>query len=202
MVKIVLASNNAGKLVEFEQLFADSEITIIAQSEFEVPEAEETGLSFIENAILKARNACHYSGYPAIGDDSGLEVDALQGAPGIYSARYAGKGANGVAHTEKLLADMVGVAAGQRQARFCCILAYMRHEHDPTPIIAQGFCPGEIISEPSGEHGFGYDPIVYLPQQGCTMAELTAEKKNRISHRAKAVTQLLTQLMTEIEEIS
>lgn len=201
-MKIVLASNNAGKLVEFEQLFADSEITIVAQGQFEVPEAEETGLTFIENAILKARNACHYTGCPAIGDDSGLEVDALQGAPGIYSARYAGKGASAAAHTEKLLADMVDVPVGQRQARFCCILAYMRHEYDPTPIIAQGFCRGEIISEPSGQHGFGYDPIVYLPQQGCTMAELAAEKKNRISHRAIAFTQLLAQLMVEIEEIS
>lgn len=197
-MKIVLASHNTGKLAEFRQLFADSNVVMMAQSEFDVPEAEETGLSFIENAIIKARNACHYSGYPAIGDDSGLEVDALQGAPGIYSARYAGADCT---NTEKLLADMVEVPAGQRQARFCCILAYMRHENDPTPIIAQGFCPGDVVTEPRGKHGFGYDPVVYLPQQGCTMAELQPAVKNRIGHRAHAFKALSAQLMTAIARV-
>ena len=192
--RIVLASNNAGKLREINQLLAEEQISVVAQSELLVPEAEETGLSFVENAILKARNAAAHSGLPAIADDSGLEVDALRGAPGIYSARYAGQGASDSANLEKLLRDLDEVPDDQRSARFQCLLVYMRHAEDPTPLICQGTWEGRIGREPRGDNGFGYDPVFLVPERHCTAAELPAEVKNRLSHRGQALSKLLAAL--------
>jgi XTP/dITP diphosphohydrolase len=194
--RIVLASNNAGKVREFNQLFSDLRLEVLPQSEFGVPEAEETGLTFVENAILKARNAAHHAKLPAIADDSGLEVDALNGAPGIYSARYAGKGANDLRNLEKLLAELKDVPPAQRTARFQCVLVYMRHEFDPTPIICQGTWEGSILSEPRGTHGFGYDPVFHVPTHGCASAELPPETKNRLSHRGQALRLLVAALLS------
>ncbi len=189
--KLVLASGNAGKLREFSQLFTDKDITVIAQSEFNTIEVEETGLSFVENAILKARNACKFSGLPALADDSGLEVDALQGAPGIYSARYAGSHASDRDNCDKLLAALKDVPAEQRSARFQCVLVYMRHENDPTPQVFQGSWEGSILMSPSGKDGFGYDPVFFVPSEQCSSAELTKEQKNALSHRGQAIQHLL-----------
>jgi len=189
--KLVLASGNQGKLREFSQLFADKDIQVIPQNEFDTIEAEETGLSFVENAILKARNACKFSGLPALADDSGLEVDALKGAPGIYSARYAGPNASDQDNYLKLLEAMQGVPAEQRTARFQCVLVYMRHENDPTPQVFQGSWEGQILTEPSGAEGFGYDPVFLIPNEACSAAELTKERKNTLSHRGQAIQELL-----------
>ena len=186
-MKIVLASNNPGKVREIGQLLADSGIEVLPQSKFHVVEVEETGLTFVENAILKARNAAAQSGLPAIADDSGLEVDALNGAPGIYSARFAGKGASDADNLNKMLTELKGVPADQRSARFQCLMVYMRHADDPTPIICQGTWEGSITTEPRGESGFGYDPVFHVPTHGCTAAELPAEEKNRLSHRGQAL---------------
>jgi XTP/dITP diphosphohydrolase len=192
--KLVLASGNPGKLREFSQLFADKNIQVIPQNEFETIEVEETGLSFVENAILKARNACKFSGLPSLADDSGLEVDALKGAPGIYSARYA-IDKNGQASDEanyvKLLDALKGIPAAQRTARFQCVLVYMRHENDPTPQVFQGNWEGQILNEPSGIEGFGYDPVFLVPSEGCSSAELSKDQKNALSHRGKAIQELL-----------
>jgi len=192
--KLVLASGNQGKLREFSQLFSDKNIQVIPQNEFDTIEAEETGLSFVENAILKARNACKFSGLPSLADDSGLEVDALQGAPGIYSARYAADG-NGNTSDEqnylKLLNALKGIPAEKRSARFQCVLVYMRHENDPTPQVFQGSWEGQILTEPSGADGFGYDPIFFVPSEACSSAELSKERKNAISHRGQAIQELL-----------
>ena len=192
--KIVLASNNAGKVREINQLLASRQIQVLPQSEFEVPEAEETGLSFVENAILKARNAARHSGLAAIADDSGIEVDALRGAPGIYSARFAGAGASDVANLEKLLEELEGVPEAERGARFQCLMVYMRHAEDPTPIICQGTWEGVIASSPAGDNGFGYDPVFWVPSQGCTAAQLPAAVKNGLSHRGQALQKLLLAL--------
>jgi XTP/dITP diphosphohydrolase len=154
------------------------------QSEFEVPEVDETGLSFVENAILKARAASRYSGLPAIADDSGLEVDYLDGEPGIHSARYSGQGDEG--NNRKLLAALGDLPREQRTARFQCVLVYMRHALDPTPLVCQASWEGYILDEPRGENGFGYDPLFYVPGQQCSSAELPTDLKNRISHRARA----------------
>ena len=189
--KLVLASGNQGKLREFSQLFADKDVQVIPQNEFDTIEAEETGLSFVENAILKARNACKFSGLPALADDSGLEVDALKGAPGIYSARYAGPDASDQDNYLKLLEAMQGVPAEQRTARFQCVLVYMRHENDPTPQVFQGSWEGQILTEPSGAEGFGYDPVFLIPNEACSAAELTKERKNTLSHRGQAIQELL-----------
>jgi XTP/dITP diphosphohydrolase len=192
--KLVLASGNQGKLREFSQLFADKNIQVIPQNEFDTIEAEETGLSFVENAIIKARNACRFSGLPALADDSGLEVDALQGAPGIYSARYAAD-ANGNTSDEanylKLLETLINVPAEKRTARFQCVLVYMRHENDPTPQVFQGSWEGQILTEPSGAQGFGYDPIFLVPGEACSSAELSKDRKNVLSHRGQAIQELL-----------
>ncbi len=192
--KLVLASGNQGKLREFSQLFSDKNIQVIPQNEFDTIEAEETGLSFVENAILKARNACKFSGLPSLADDSGLEVDALQGAPGIYSARYAADD-NGNTSDEqnylKLLNALKGIPAEKRSARFQCVLVYMRHENDPTPQVFQGSWEGQILTEPSGADGFGYDPIFFVPSEACSSAELSKERKNAISHRGQAIQELL-----------
>jgi XTP/dITP diphosphohydrolase len=192
--KLVLASGNQGKLREFSQLFADKNIQVIPQNEFDTIEAEETGLSFVENAILKARNACKFSGLPSLADDSGLEVDALQGAPGIYSARYAAD-ENGQTSDEanylKLLTALKDVPNQQRTARFQCVLVYMRHENDPTPQVFQGSWEGQILTEASGAEGFGYDPVFFVPSENCSSAELTKDRKNQLSHRGQAIKQLL-----------
>ena len=161
--RIVLASNNPGKVREINQMLAGLHLTVVPQSDFEVTEVEETGLTFVENALLKARNAARCTGLPAIADDSGLEVDALHGAPGIYSARYAGKGAGDKANLLKLLEDIKNVPDEKRSARFQCVLVYLRHELDPTPIICQGTWEGRLLRAPVGDNGFGYDPIFFVP---------------------------------------
>lgn len=192
--RIVLASNNAGKVREFNQLLAGSEFEVLPQSGFGVEEVEETGLTFVENAILKARNAAAHTGLAAIADDSGLEVDALQGAPGIYSARYAGSGASDRDNLEKLLAVLHDVPETQRTARFQCLMVYMRHANDPTPQIFQGTWEGRILDAPLGDNGFGYDPVFFVPQQACSSAQLAPEVKNRLSHRGQALQQLVAAL--------
>ncbi|HCM06340.1 MAG TPA: non-canonical purine NTP pyrophosphatase [Oceanospirillales bacterium] len=191
MEKLVLASGNQGKLREFSQLFSDKNIQVIPQSEFDTVEAEETGLSFVENAILKARNSCKFSGLPSLADDSGLEVDALQGAPGIYSARYAGLDASDQDNYLKLLEALKDVPKEKRSARFQCVLVYMRHENDPTPQVFQGSWEGQILMEPSGAEGFGYDPVFFVPSENCSSAELSKDKKNALSHRGQAIQELL-----------
>jgi XTP/dITP diphosphohydrolase len=194
MKKFVLASGNKGKVREFNEILADLDIEVVPQSEFGVPEAEETGLTFVENAILKARNAAQHTGLPAIADDSGIEVDFLKGAPGIYSARYAGVGAGDEANLQKLLRDMEGVPEAERAARFQCLIVCMRHPLDPVPLICQGTWEGRLATTPQGENGFGYDPIFYVPEYDCMSAELPREVKNRLSHRGQALRQLVAAL--------
>lgn len=191
MKKIVLASGNKGKVREFNQLFAGLDIEVVPQTEFGVEEVEETGLTFVENAILKARNAAAHTGLPAIADDSGLEVDALKGAPGIYSARYARVGASDEENLHKLLQEMDGVAEADRGARFQCLLVLMQHDMDPTPIICQGTWEGRISTVPQGDNGFGYDPVFYVPSHDCSAAQLDAEVKNGLSHRGQALQKML-----------
>lgn len=187
MKKIVLASNNAGKVREINQLLSGQAFEVVSQSEFDVPEVDETGLTFVENAILKARNAALLTKLPAIADDSGLEVDALSGAPGIYSARFAGVRSSDKENLLKLLNDMQEVAEEDRTARFQCCMVYMEHANDPTPLICLGSWEGRITMEPSGDNGFGYDPVFYVESEQCTSAQLPAERKNELSHRAKAL---------------
>jgi len=189
---VVLASGNAGKLRELGRILAPLGVVLRPQSEFGVPEVPEDGLSFVENAIIKARAASEYSGLPAIADDSGLEVDYLDGAPGIHSARYSGAG--DAANNAKLLQALQGVPEEQRTARFQCVLVYMRHAADPTPLVCQASWEGRILLAEQGEQGFGYDPLFYVPDQGCSSAELLPEVKNRISHRARASALLLEAL--------
>jgi XTP/dITP diphosphohydrolase len=190
MRKIVLATGNAGKLREFGAVLAELNLEIVPQSAFGVPEADETGLTFVENALLKARNAALYTGLPALADDSGLAVDALGGAPGIYSARYAGAGAGDRANIDKLLAELAGVPAERRTARFVCALALLHHPADPTPLICQGRWEGAILAEPRGGGGFGYDPVFWVPGERRTAAELEPATKNRLSHRGQALAEL------------
>lgn len=192
--RIVLASGNQGKLKEFSQILAPLDLEIVSQGDLGVEDAEETGLSFVENAIIKARNACAATGLPSIADDSGLEVDALSGAPGIYSARFAGPGASDKQNIEKLLQELGDLEAEQRSARFRCVLVCMRHQNDPTPLIAVGSWEGKILAAPEGENGFGYDPIFWSPEYDCAAAQLTPEQKKAVSHRGKAVAQLTEQL--------
>ncbi|MEJ2307937.1 MAG: RdgB/HAM1 family non-canonical purine NTP pyrophosphatase [Gammaproteobacteria bacterium] len=194
MRKIVLASGNPGKVREINQLLSGNGYEVIPQSRFDVPEAQETGLTFVENAILKARNAAQHSGLPAIADDSGIEVDALKGAPGIYSARFAGPGAGDQANLMKLLDALEGVPDERRTARFQCLMVYMEHAADPTPLICQGTWEGAILHAPRGDKGFGYDPVFYVPEHGCSSAELDAETKNSLSHRGKALACLVERL--------
>ena len=189
---VVLASGNAGKLREFREVLAPLAVQLKSQAEFAVPEVEETGLCFVENAIIKARAAAQHCQLPAIADDSGLEVDYLAGAPGIHSARYSGKGDR--ANNAKLLQALAGVPEQQRSARFQCVLVYMRHALDPTPLVCQASWEGLILLQPRGEYGFGYDPLFYVPEHQCSSAELAPEVKNRISHRAKASAQLFEAL--------
>ena len=194
MKKIVLASGNAGKLREFNDLLGGLGFEVHAQKAFDVPDAIEDGLTFIENAIKKARNACHHTGLPALADDSGIEVDALNGAPGIYSARFSGEGATDTNNNAKLLEDLKNTPDGERTARYQCVLVYMRHEHDPTPIVCQHSWEGEILRAPRGEGGFGYDPLFWLPDLGIASAELPKDQKNKISHRGKAMADILGRL--------
>ena len=191
--RVVLASSNKGKVKEFSELLAGRGTVVIPQSDFAVPDADETGLTFVENAIIKARNAAAHTDLPAIADDSGLEVDFLNGAPGIYSARYAGQGGS-AANNAKLLEALSGVETPQRGARFQWVLVYLRHTEDPTPVICQGTWEGRILSSPQGEAGFGYDPLFFVPEEGCSAAELAAERKNELSHRGQALRCLLAAL--------
>jgi XTP/dITP diphosphohydrolase len=190
MEKVVLATGNKKKVEELNALLADLNYAVVPQSEFNVESVPETGTTFVENAIIKARHAARITGLPAIADDSGIEVDALLGRPGVYSARYAGEDASDQDNLEKLLEEMNGVPPVLRTARYWCVLVYMRHADDPTPIICQANWEGSLATEPSGEHGFGYDPIFNVPDLDCTAAELEPETKNRLSHRGKALAQL------------
>lgn len=194
MEKIVLASSNAGKLKEFQQIFKNRGWHIVPQHQFRIEDAEETGLSFVENAIIKARHAAKISGLPALADDSGLEVDALRGRPGIYSARFSGDDATDQSNNEKLLKLMAGIPEDQRTARFQCALVLMRHAEDPTPLIFQGSWEGLILTQAQGENGFGYDPLFWAIEQQCSSANLPPEVKNQVSHRARAVVRMMKSL--------
>ena len=191
---IVLASSNAGKVREFNQLLGGLHLEVVPQSQFNVADVDETGLTFVENAILKARHAAQHPGLPALADDSGLEVDALHGAPGIYSARYAGAGASDADNLKKLLEALKDVPEQNRSARFQCVLVYLRHALDPTPLICQGTWEGRILPEARGSSGFGYDPVFFVPTHALSAAELTPQIKNSLSHRGQALRQLLASL--------
>lgn len=193
--RIVLASNNAGKVAEISQLLEHSGIEVLPQAQFDIQDAVEDGLTFVENAIIKARHAAKLSGLPAIADDSGIEVDCLNGAPGIYSARFAGEGSSDEENLLKLLREMKDIPEAQRSARFQCLMVYMRHAEDPTPVICQGTWEGRILTAPQGENGFGYDPVFFVPEQNCSSAELDAATKNSLSHRGKALQQLAKRLL-------
>lgn len=195
---VVLATGNEGKVREMQALLETLGITVKPQSAFNVTEADETGLTFVENAILKARNACQQTGHPAIADDSGLEVDALGGQPGIYSARFAGPTASDADNNQKLLNSLDGLTSSERSARFRCVLVYMRHAKDPAPIICQGVWNGRILHKPAGDGGFGYDPLFWVEQHGCSSAELSKAQKNAISHRGQALTALLAALQQHL----
>ena len=194
MSRIVLASSNPGKIREIQALLHGVEV--LPQSQFGIQEPEETGTTFVENAIIKARNAARHSKLPAIADDSGLVVDALHGAPGVISARYAGTAASDQDNWQKLLLALDGVAEHQRNARFICVMVYLRHAEDPLPIIAQGLWEGSILTSAIGENGFGYDPVFWLKDLACSSAQLSPEQKNRLSHRAKALKDLQTQIQS------
>lgn len=194
-MRVVLATGNPGKVTELQALLAPLQMEVVPQSQFGVPNVEETGLSFVENAILKARHAARHAGLPAIADDSGIEVDALQGAPGIYSARYAGEGASDADNLRKLLDELRSIPLQARTARYRCALAFMRWDLDPAPIVCQASWEGLLIDTPRGTGGFGYDPIFELPSK-LTAAELPAAQKNMISHRGRAL-QLLVQQLQE-----
>ncbi|WP_147652593.1 RdgB/HAM1 family non-canonical purine NTP pyrophosphatase [Vulcaniibacterium gelatinicum] len=193
MRRLVLASGNAGKLREFRELL-DADFALHAQAEFDVPEIEETGLTFVENALLKARHAARLSGLPALGDDSGLCVDALGGAPGLYSARYAGSHGDARANIAKLLDALQDVPEARRGAHFYAVIVVLRHAEDPQPLIAEGLWHGRILHAPRGEGGFGYDPVFLDPERGLSAAELPSELKNRISHRGRALAALRQRL--------
>lgn len=196
MQKVVLASGNCGKLAELQAMLQPLELEVIAQSELRVPEAEETGITFVENALIKARNAAEHTGLPAIADDSGLAVDALDGAPGVRSARYASADANDLANNRKLLQALAGVPDEQRDAQFHCAVVYLRHAQDPVPIICHGVWPGRILRAARGAAGFGYDPLFWVPEEQASSAELSKVRKNRISHRGRATRALILRLRT------
>jgi len=198
MKKIVVASGNAGKVAEISALLTPLTLTLIPQSEFGLEEVEETGLTFVENAILKARHAAAASGLPALADDSGLEVDALQGAPGIWSSRFAGANASDRDNVDKLLQELRDIPEAGRSARFQCLMVFMVHARDPTPLICQGTWEGRILFESRGHNGFGYDPVFYVPDHDCASAELDAETKNRISHRGQALTKIVKALTDKL----
>lgn len=194
MKEIVLATGNLGKVREINELLTGTGIHVQPQSQFGVAEAEETGLTFVENALIKARNAALHTGLPAIADDSGLEVDALNGAPGIYSSRYAGPAAADRENVAKLLASLADVPEAQRGARFQCVMVYLRHAADATPLICHASWEGRILFAPRGVNGFGYDPVFYVPTHDCSSAESPPEIKNQLSHRGQALRQLVARL--------
>ena len=191
---IVLASNNAAKAKEIQAVLDPQHFHLVGQSEYDVPEVAETGTTFVENAIIKARHASLKTGLPALADDSGLEVDTLQGAPGVYSARYAGEDADDAANNVRLLNDLADFTEARRTARFRCVIVYMRHDRDPMPVICAGTWEGSILIEARGDNGFGYDPLFYVPTHGCSSAQLHPDEKNRISHRAQALQKLVATL--------
>lgn len=197
--KIVLATGNKGKVKEMADVLADFGFEVVAQTDLGIESPEETGLTFVENAILKARHAAKVSGLPAIADDSGLAVEALGGAPGLYSARYAGVESDNAdaLNRQKLLQELADVPVEKRQAKFVSCIVLLQHETDPTPIIAEGECFGTILFEEKGENGFGYDSLFYSPEKGCTFAELETLEKKKISHRARALTVLKAKLKGE-----
>ncbi|MDG2395799.1 XTP/dITP diphosphatase [Candidatus Thioglobus sp.] len=195
MKKIILASNNPGKIKEFNTMLQES-YQVVSMSDMQVEEVPEIGLTFVENALIKARNAAEQSGLPALADDSGIVVDALNGEPGIYSARYAGAHGDDEANTQKILDEMSDIPDDQRSARFWCAIVFVEHANDPTPIIIQRGWEGEILREKAGKNGFGYDPIFYVPTHKKASAELSAEEKNGISHRGKALQALLLELQS------
>ena len=199
-MKIVLASNNAGKIHELTAMLAPFAIQLIPQAALNIIDAEETGLTFIENALIKARHAARLSGLPALADDSGLAIAALQGAPGIYSARYAGVPGNSEKNIDKVLQELTNVTDDHRQAEFHCVLAFMTHDTDPVPLICEGKWSGNILHERRGKQGFGYDPIFYVPDQQKSAAELPQELKNSISHRAIALQRFIKLLPDKINE--
>ena len=201
MSKIVLASGNAGKLKELSVPLSELDMDIIPQSDFNVSEAEETGLTFVENALIKARNACLHTSLPAIADDSGIEVDALNGQPGIYSARYSGLGATNQQNLEALLNTLKDTPESRRTARYQCVIVYLRHATDPTPIICQASWEGKILLTPVGKGGFGYDSIFWVKESNCSAAELTLHQKYTVSHRGKAIRQLLGHLQSHKIEL-
>ncbi|MEC9041140.1 MAG: RdgB/HAM1 family non-canonical purine NTP pyrophosphatase [Pseudomonadota bacterium] len=196
--KLVIASNNKGKIAELTDLLAPLGLQPVAQGELGVSEAEEPAVTFVENALIKARHAARATGLPALADDSGLAVDALGGRPGVRSARFAGNEATDSDNVEALLAALKDTPEAQRGAQFHCVLVYLRHADDPTPIICHGRWPGRILAEPRGQGGFGYDPVFLVPEHGCSAAELTREQKGRISHRGRALASLLDQLKAEL----
>ncbi|MGK2927632.1 MAG: RdgB/HAM1 family non-canonical purine NTP pyrophosphatase [Lysobacterales bacterium] len=191
---LVLASGNPGKLRELGAMLQPLGWTVLPQSEWGVEEVVESGLSFIENALIKARNAARATGLPALGDDSGLAVDALGGAPGIYSSRFAGEDADDAANLRKLLGALAGIDADARGAHFYCAMALLRHAEDPAPLLAIGKWDGQILATPAGSQGFGYDPVFGVAGEGCSAAQLPAERKNHLSHRGQALAALLAQL--------
>lgn len=193
MSKVVLASGNRGKLRELQAVLADCGVELLPQSDFAVSDVEETGLSFVENALIKARHACEATGLPALADDSGIEVDALNGEPGIYSARYAGShGEHADAdNNAKLLSELEQIPEAERTARFQCVIVYMRHARDPMPLICQGTWEGRILFAEQGDNGFGYDPLFYVPTHDCSSAQLDPATKNSLSHRGQALQRLL-----------
>ncbi|MCG2580882.1 MAG: RdgB/HAM1 family non-canonical purine NTP pyrophosphatase [Marinobacter sp.] len=197
--QLVIASNNKGKIAELTDLLNPLGIQPVSQGELGVSEAEEPAVTFVENAILKARHAARETGLPALADDSGLAVDALGGAPGVRSARYAGENASDNDNVQALLEAMSSVAEGERGAQFHCVLVYLRHADDPTPVICHGRWPGSILRNRRGEGGFGYDPVFLVPEANCSAAELSREQKGRISHRGRALAQLLEQLKARTE---
>jgi XTP/dITP diphosphohydrolase len=197
-MRVVLATGNAGKLQELRAMLEPLTIEVVPLSQFTRTTVPETGLTFVENAIIKARHAARLAQLPAIADDSGLEVDALQGAPGIYSARYAGEHASDEDNLRKLLVVLEGRKTAERTARYCCALVYMRWSHDPFPLISQASWEGRIAAAPRGSGGFGYDPVFELPERAITVAELPAEEKNQLSHRGQALRGLVVQLKREV----
>lgn len=194
MQTIVLASSNTGKIAEFKHLLPSRKFNIVPQTEFDISDADETGTTFVENALIKARHACRHSGLPAIADDSGIVVDALNGMPGVISARFAGEQRDAKANYEKVLQQMQDFPCEQRGAHFHCTLVLLRSENDPEPIIATGSWYGSILAEPVGINGFGYDPIFYIPENDCSAAELDDARKNILSHRGQAIKRLVKQL--------
>jgi XTP/dITP diphosphohydrolase len=194
MQKLVIASGNPGKLRELSALLEPLDYEVHNQSEFNVPDVAETGTTFVENAIIKARNAAQHTGLPAVADDSGIEVDALNGAPGVYSARFSGPGANDDSNNALLVDKLRNVDEAHRSARYRAVIVYMAHADDPSPIICEGSWEGIIMLEPKGENGFGYDPYFHVPTHNCRSAELEPGVKNQLSHRGQALRQLVERL--------